>query len=443
MTTAKAKCILAYLAGMMIFLSGSRAVCQNPGAQWQRYTSVEQAGFSPEKLKVAKQFYDSLESSALMIVQSGKVVVAWGEVNRRFKLHSTRKALLNALYGIAIANGTIDTALTLGQLHITDKDTLSALERSAKIIHLLKARSGVYHPAAAELDRMKELRPGRNSHPPDSFWFYNNWDFNVLGAIFDKLTHTSVFKALYADIAVPLQMEDYRIMDGEYFYEREYSDHPAYHLKMTARDLARYGQLFLQKGRWNAKPILSDKWVEASTYPHSKHGGGTSIGRWYGYLWGVSEYYSKYGMYFASGVGGQFLAVFPAEDLLLVNLCNTYVNRKVLDRQLTRLFDLILEAKTGNPSSNPELLTLESRSRLPSDMCCQQIDRSRYVGVWTIDGRKVSIIESNGQLVIKDFDHNFRLLPISPDRFFLEDIEKHLNVEFDGAGLPSGFYYDE
>ena len=441
--TKRIKCILTCLAGIIMLLSGSRAVCQNPGAHWQQYKSVEQAGFSPEKLKVAKALHDSLQSSAFMIVQSGRVVAAWGEINRRFKVHSMRKSLLNSLYGIYVANGRIDTAITLGQLHITDKDTLSALEQSAKIIHLLKSRSGVYHPAAAELDWMKELRPRRNSHPPDSFWFYNNWDFNVLGTIFEKLAHTSIFKALYDEIAVPLQMEDYRILDGAYFYERVLSDHPAYHLKMSARDLARYGQLFLQKGRWNDKQILPERWVEASTYPHSKHGGGTKIGRWYGYLWGVSEYFSSYGMYFASGVGGQFLAVFPAEDLIVVNLCNTYLNKKILDRDLTRLFDLILAAKTGKPSGNPELVTLESNSRLPSDMCCQHIDRSQYVGTWTIDGRKVSITDLYGQLVIRDFDQNFRLFPVAPDRFFLEDIEKHLNVDFDEAGLPSRLYYDE
>ena len=443
MMTKISKSKLVFLVGIITFLSGNRVLCQNPTAHWQQYKSVEQAGFSPEKLNVAKAFYDSLQSSAFMIVQGGKVVAAWGEVNRRFKVHSIRKSLLNSLYGIYVAKGTIDTNLTLRQLRFTDRDSLSLLEQSAKIVHLLKARSGVYNRAAAESDWAKELRPKRNSHLPDSLWFYNNWDFNVLGTIFERLTHASIYMALYDNIAVPLQMEDYRIMDGEYFYERELSDYPAYHLKMSARDLARYGQLFLQKGSWNGKEILSDTWVESSTYPHSKHGGGTKIGRWYGYLWGVSEYFSKYGMYFASGVGGQFLAVFPKEDLILVNLSNTYLNKKVLDRELTRLFDLILAAKIDKPSSNPELVTLESKSRVPIDTCCWQIDRSKYVGNWTIDDRRVSIIELNGALLIKDYDQNFRLLPLSPSRFFLEDIEKHLNVEFDGAGFPSRFYYDE
>jgi CubicO group peptidase (beta-lactamase class C family) len=442
MTTSFRK-TLACIVVAIGLINGSEALCQNPGAHWRQYKFVEQAGFSSEKLSAAKEFYDSLQSSAFIIVQSGRVVAAWGEVDRRFKVHSMRKALINSLYGIHVANGTIDTSLTLGQLHITDRDSLSPLEQSAKIIHLLKARSGVYHPAAAEMDWVKQSRPKRDSHPPDSFWFYNNWDFNVLGTIFESLLHVSVFQAFHDEIAVPLQMEDYRVMDGFYFYERDISDHPAYHMKMSARDLARYGQLFLQEGRWNDRQILPEHWVEASTYPHSKHGGGTKIGRWYGYLWGVSEYFSKYRMYYASGVGGQFLAVFPTEDLVLVNRTNTYLDKQVLDRELTRLFDLILEAKTGTPSPAPELVTMESPSCVPAKVPCPKLDRSRYVGRWPIDSRNALIRELNGDLVITDFDQNFGLIPVSVGRFFVEDIEMYLNVEFDEAGVPSRFCYDE
>jgi hypothetical protein len=107
----------ASVVAAMVLMYGGEALCQNPGPHWQTYKSVEQAGLSPEGLKVAKAFYDSIQSSAFMIVQRGKVVAAWGEVSRRFKVHSIRKSLINSLYGIHIANGTIDTSLTLGQLH--------------------------------------------------------------------------------------------------------------------------------------------------------------------------------------------------------------------------------------------------------------------------------------------------------------------------------------
>ncbi len=426
---------------LILFLS-SNANSQNPKENWEKYKHIEQSGFSIEKLAIAKAYYDSLNSSAFLIIQNGKVVADWGDINRRFILHSTRKGILNSLYGIYSENGTIDLNKTIGEIGITDKDSLSELEKSAKIIHLLKARSGIYHKAAAEPSWVDDYRPERNSVQPDSLWFYNNWDFNVLGTIFEQLTQTSIYEALYNDIATPLQMQDYRIMDGEYYYELEYSNHPAYHLKMSARDLARYGQLFLQQGLWNDKQIFSKNWVANSTYPTSKHGGGGKIGRWYGWLWNVSEYYQDYKMYYAAGVGGQFLAIFPTEDLILVNLSNTYQKDKLYDREIVKLFDLILASKINKPIDNPELITLKTSSRIPENLYQQKLDYSKYIGDFTIDGEKVSIIELNGDLILKDYYMKLKLFPISPNRFFVEDIEKYLNIELDEDGFVRNLNYD-
>ncbi len=426
---------------LMLFLSSS-AIAQNPKAKWEKYKHIEQSGFSKEKLSIAKAYYDSLSSSAFLIIQNGKVVADWGDINRRFIIHSTRKGILNSLFGIYSENGTIDLNKTIGEIGITDKDSLSELEKSAKIIHLLKVRSGIYHKAAAEPSWVDDYRPERYSIKPDSLWFYNNWDFNVLGTIFEQLTQTSIYDAFYNDIAVPLQMQDYRIMDGEYYYELEYSNHPAYHLKMSARDLARYGQLFLQEGKWNEEQIFSKKWVKNSTYPISKHGGGGKIGRWYGLLWNVSEYYQDYEMYYAAGVGGQFLAIFPTEDLILVNLSNTYQKDKLYDREIVKLFDLVLAAKIDKPLDSPELIKLKTNSRIPENLYGQKLNYSKYIADFTIDGEKVSIIELNGNLIIKDYYMKLKLFPISQNRFFVEDIEKYLNIEFDEKGFARRLNYD-
>ncbi|MCK0110082.1 beta-lactamase family protein [Flavobacteriaceae bacterium S0825] len=425
-----------------IVLLNNYTYSQNPNKHWKKYKHIEQSGFSKEKLASAKTYYDSLKSSAFLVIQNGKIVANWGDINRRFIIHSTRKGILNSLYGIYSENGTIDLNTTIGELGITDKDSLSELEKSAKIIHLLKARSGIYHKAAAEPSWVDDYRPKRSSVQPDSLWFYNNWDFNVLGTIFEQLTNTSIYEALHNDVAIPLQMQDYRIMDGEYFYEKEYSNHPAYHLKMSARDLARYGQLFLQQGLWNDNQIFSKKWVTNSTYPTSKHGGGDKIGRWYGWLWGVSEYYSDYKMFFASGTGGQIVAIFPNDNLIIVNLCNTYQKDKITSKETIKLFDLILEAKIDKSINNPELITIKTRPRTPEKLYQQKLDNAKYVGDYIIDGKKVSIIELNSHLIIKDYYMKLKLLPISQNRFFVEDIEKYLNIELDNNGFAKKLYYD-
>lgn len=426
---------------LILFLS-SNAIAQNPKEKWEKYKHFEQSGFSKEKLTIAKSYYDSLNSSAFLIIQNGKVVANWGDINRRFIIHSTRKGILNSLYGIYSENGIIDLNKTIGELGITDKDSLSELEKSAQIIHLLKARSGIYHKAAAEPSWVDDYRPERNSVKPDSLWFYNNWDFNVLGTIFEQLTQTSIYEAFYNDIAVPLQMQDYRIMDGEYYYELEYSNHPAYHLKMSARDLARYGQLFLQQGLWKNKQIFTENWVVNSTYPTSKHGGGDKIGRWYGWLWNVSEYYSEYKMYFASGTGGQIVAVFPNDNLIIVNLCDTYQKDKLYSKETIKLFDLILASKIRKSINNPELVPLKTDSRISDKLFKKKLDHSKYLGEYTIDNKKVSIIELNNDLIIKDYYMKLKLYPITPNRFFVEDIEKYLNIDFNEKGFAIKLSYD-
>jgi hypothetical protein len=54
--------------------------------------------------------------------------------------------------------------------------SLTKEEKKATVSDLLKSRSGVYHEAAAESRDMVGMRPVRGSHPPGSFYYYNNWE---------------------------------------------------------------------------------------------------------------------------------------------------------------------------------------------------------------------------------------------------------------------------
>src|SRR5207249_3175989 len=83
---------------------------------------------------------------------------------------------------------------------------------------------------------------------------------------------------------------------------------------MHPRDMARLGQLFLQRGRWGRGQILSEAWVYAATRAHVAR---TTNRDHYGYSWWVKgEDYP--GMFEAIGRGGQRINVWPAKDLVLV-----------------------------------------------------------------------------------------------------------------------------
>lgn len=297
--------------------------------------SPEQAGFSSEKLKELGPYLENVGSSSLLIIKDGKVFYEWGDIHKKYLIHSIRKAILNSLYGIYIEKGMIDTSATLAEIGIDDiEPSLTELEKSAKVIDLLKSRSGIYHEAAAESRGMVESRPKRESSKPGEAYYYNNWDFNTLGAIFEKMTGKSIFTAFYEDVAQPIGMLQYKGLydsintsnpnvkipetDGYYQYEPSKSKYPAYHFRMSTYDLGLYGILYANNGKWKGKQIVPEKWIEYSTEPLSIVN--EKYGRARGILWGVDL---KYACIQHAGYGGQLLRIYPKSKIVLVHFVNT------------------------------------------------------------------------------------------------------------------------
>jgi len=259
-------------------------------------------------------------SGDVMVVQGDAIVVAWGDISRKFRAHSIRKMLLSALYGIAVEEGAIDIGLTLEQIGIDDITPLSAEERSATIEQLLMSASGIYLAAVSRDD----TPPPRGSQAPGTVFWYNNWDFNTLGRIYDQLTRTSLFDALQQRLAVLLGMEDFELNDTFFEYERRKSLSPAYHLRLSARDLARFGVMMMRGGQWEGEQIIPADWVSTSTRAHIDEGDNRS----FGYMWwllepGFFEEHPSVEAVLASGTGGQRLLFFPALDVVIVHRADT------------------------------------------------------------------------------------------------------------------------
>jgi len=319
-----------------------------PGKSWRKTKTPEQLGWSSEKLDVARAYSKQIGSAAVMIVDDGVVVDAWGGITRKFRCHSMRKSLLSALIGIHVEEGHIDLSKTMRELGIDDNQpSLTETEKLATVSDLIKARSGIYHPALYESAGMKAMRPKRHSHAPGTFWYYNNWDFNALGTIFEQETGTRIFEEFGRRIARPLQMEDFKVSDCHYVTGDD-SIHPAYPFRMTARDLARFGLLFLREGRWRNQQIISAQWVRESTASHSQTGPNSG----YGYMWwtGVKgglfpNVEVKEHSFYASGAGGHRVIVLPYRKLVIVYRVDTdRSNQSVTSGQIGRLLWLILAA---------------------------------------------------------------------------------------------------
>jgi CubicO group peptidase (beta-lactamase class C family) len=290
-----------------------------------RVISPEDAGWSSKKLEEAKAFAEKINSAAVMVLYDGKVFISWGNVATKYSIHSIRKPLLSALYGIFWGRGKINLSATLEDLNIDDiLPALTPEEKKATVEDLLKSRSGVYHEAAAESRDMIGARPARGSHPHDTFYYYNNWDFNTLGTIFEQMTGAKIFEAFKKEIADPIGMEDFSLDDCRYSYEKDKSKHPAYNFRMTARDMARFGLLYLRKGNWNGRQIIPPEWVEKSTKPYSVVSEEMGVG--YGYMWNVvlpggsasNLLFEGKGGFYHTGVGIHTLSVLPEQKLVYV-----------------------------------------------------------------------------------------------------------------------------
>ncbi len=372
-----------------------------PSVSWEKVSTPEAVGWSTERLQKAKIRSDEIDSAAVLVVTGGKIVAAWGETTQRFSCHSMRKSLLSSLIGIRVSEGQIDLSHTVADFKLDDNEpNLTVKEKEATVADMLKARSGIYHPSNCQLNTGL---PERGSHEHGTFWFYNNWDFNALGTIFELSTQESIFTAFHQRIATPLHMEDFEVeniyyrfrisTDMMYWFEVPMSEfkhqgplflrrdqwqdvkgiqihslddfpdrscyyvggpasiHPCYWFRMSARDLARFGWLFLCKGVWEGKQIVPERWVEESTTVYSSVWSGSG----FGYMWWVAVDGNMFpgitlpdGTYAALGFGGHCVIVIPALDTVIVHRMNTDIlgaRANVSRAQLAPMLQAILDAR--------------------------------------------------------------------------------------------------
>lgn len=313
----------------------ARAAAQDAFAR----ISPAAAGYSAEALDDLRAFLRTAGSESLLLLHDGKVFFEYGNIRQKRLVHSIRKALLSSLVGIEHASGPcLALSRTLGDFGVEDiPPALTDIEKQATLEHLLQSRSGVYHPAAAESEGMALQRPARGSHAPGTHWYYNNWDFNVAGALFERCSGATIHQAFLERIARPIGMLDYQgrvdpwpedeaiapLTDGYRSLEPGKSRYPAYHFRMSAHDLALYGQLLLQQGKWKGQQIVPAGWIDASTRPASivdaEHGFA------YGMLWNVLVPVpdGQRSSFYHTGVGVHMLGVYPEHGLVLVHRVDT------------------------------------------------------------------------------------------------------------------------
>jgi len=302
-----------------------------PAKDWESVERAESVGFSSERLAAVRAWVSTLDTTAMMVVVGGRTLFSYGDVTHLSYLASGRKSILSLLYGRYVEKGAIALDRTLADLKFTDVGGLLPREQGATIQQLLTARSGVYHPASNGGDDLAHAPP-RGSQQPGTHFLYNNWDFNAAGAVFERLTGRDIYDALETDLAVPLGMQDFDRSRQVKSGNLEASQHRAYPIVLSTRDMARVGLLALHNGRWADRQIVPAEWMRRTTRLVSPladmdaafEDSPPTVGRWgYGYLWWVWDPLDASdplaGAFTAWGIGGQYITVVPKLDMVVAH----------------------------------------------------------------------------------------------------------------------------
>ncbi len=314
------------VAGALALSIGARAESSFPADTWPAITAESMPAACRVKLEELQRGVQAGATTAMMVVVGGRPVFQYGPVDRVSYIASARKSVLALMYGPYVVAGAISLDQTIGEVGIDEADGLLPLERSATIRDLLTARSGVYHVAANAGDD-SAAAPPRGSQAPGTYFLYNNWDFNAAGTAFERLTGQSIYEAFQRDVALPIGMQDYRLDRQSKYINRARSLHDAYHFELSTRDMARFGLLMLEDGRWRDRQVVPADWVRkitaTVTLPRDMNPPKTaSVGLGYGYLWWTFEDDSPSpmrGAYLAWGHLGQYILVIPQRRMVIAH----------------------------------------------------------------------------------------------------------------------------
>jgi hypothetical protein len=296
------------------------------GTPWQHWASPESAGVSEAALDNVLSHVRTLGTTGLMVVKGGKVLLEYGDLDAKGFMAEGRCSVLAMLYGKAVSEGTIDLSLTLEQLGVDDRPGLLPTEKKATIEDLLTSRSAVYHPT--EFLDPKEDLPARGSVQPGTHFYFHSWACLAARVIYEMLTEREFSQAVAEDLAVPLGLQDYTGRSYNPGHDRSRSRFTLFHLYVSTRDVARFGQLMLQNGEWDGRQLVPPDWVSrittmvtppAEVNPPPYQGMGLGFGyQWW--VWPDSDPKSPYaGAYTYRADWGQYLTVLPNLDMVVAH----------------------------------------------------------------------------------------------------------------------------
>jgi CubicO group peptidase (beta-lactamase class C family) len=256
-------------------------------------------------------------------------------------LRSITKSVVSALAGIALGSGAIKSLdQPVVEWFAEYPELNTADRRRVTLAHVLAMTSGLQWDEESPYNdpRNDEIQMTRNPQPlryalsrpftvdPGSFFNYNGGLTQVMAAVIERATKTSLEDYARSQLFGPLG-----ITDIEWVGDLAGMPAAASGLRMRARDLAKFGSLYLHEGRWNGRQVIPADWAQLSTRRHFRfrpRAGADAGGQFgYGYFWWYSCYPTPGGLVEARtavGNGQQRIFVLPGLDMVVTILAGRY-----------------------------------------------------------------------------------------------------------------------
>jgi CubicO group peptidase (beta-lactamase class C family) len=319
--------VLPFAVGVLLMFAVASAAAMGPQEYWPgerwRTSTPEAQGLSSAELAKAFDFISEKQiniHSMLLVAHGYLVLEAYFYPCGSQDLHdicSCTKSISSTLVGIAMDKGKFRSVrepladLFPGRRIKNDEPR----KRRITLEHILSMSSGMDYPLLGEprLAPMREA-PDMVQHildlpmvaEPGAVFGYNSGGSHLLSALVTLRTGQTAEEFARQNLFGPLGIRDISWPTDAQGNSRGWGD-----LMMKSPDMAKIGYLFLKKGRWDGKQIVSRRWVEEATRKHIDAPGAAG----YGYQWWLRDDPPRFE---ALGRAGQRITVHPSLDAVVV-----------------------------------------------------------------------------------------------------------------------------
>jgi CubicO group peptidase (beta-lactamase class C family) len=280
------------------------------------------------------------EMHSFMLVRHGHVVAeCWWKPEAPDKphvLHSLSKSFTSTAVGLAVAEGKLSIDDPVLKFFPDDAPADPSQNLKAmRVRDLLTMTSG--HQVETKFTNSEPWVKTFLAHPvphkPGTHFQYNTPGSHMLSAIVRQVTGQTVLDYLKPRLFDPLGIEN-----PEWGTSPQGNTLGGWGLKICTEDIAKFGQLYLQKGKWNGKQLIAAAWVEQATSKQVSNGSDPSKDWDQGY--GFQFWRCRHGAFRGDGANGQFCIVIPDQDAVIAITADT----RDMQAELNVIWDKLLPA---------------------------------------------------------------------------------------------------